>query len=153
MEADRNAPVFAESSVQIDAPPQVEWEVMSAIDEWPSWNPDVKEARLDGTLREDTQFTWKSGPGTIRSTLREVVKPRRLSWTGVSFGIKAIHVWDIQPSGGVTVVRTEESWDGLVVKLTKRASAKALQKALDDGPRYLKAEAERRSTGMQRDRG
>ena len=146
MEADPYAPVFAKSSIEIDAPVDVVWELMAAIDAWPTWNPDVKEATLHGPFQEGTKFRWKSGPGTITSIVRDVVPPKRLAWTGVSFGIKAIHVWKIEERNGGSKVTTEESWNGLVVKLTKRSSQKALQKALDRGPRHLKAEAERRSS-------
>lgn len=145
MQADRAAPVFAESSIQIDAPPEIVWEVMADIDSWPTWNADVKQARLQGDLREGTTFEWKSGPGTIKSTLREVTAPSRLGWTGSTLGIKAIHIWKIEPADGGSVVSTEESWDGLVVKLTRKASQKTLEKALAEGPRHLKAEAELRA--------
>ena len=42
---------------------------------------------------------------------------------------------------------TEESYDGLVARLFRRPLQKTLDRALADGTRYLKAEAERRSLG------
>jgi uncharacterized protein YndB with AHSA1/START domain len=147
MDADRNAPVFAESSIDIAAPPDVVWAVMAAIDRWPEWNPEVKSAHLEGELSEGATFRWKTGPATITSTLRQVDPPSRIVWTGKTFGIKAIHVWNIEPLGSGARVRTEESWDGLVARMTRRSSQRTVEKALKEGPLHLKAEAERRATG------
>jgi hypothetical protein len=94
-------------------------------------------------LREGSTFRWKSGPGTITSTLREIEAPRRIAWTGVTLGIKAIHTWKIEPREGGSLVTTEESWDGWIAKLTRRASQRTLEKALAQGPTHLKLEAER----------
>jgi len=44
-------------------------------------------------------------------------------------------------------VGTEESYDGLVARLFRRPLQETLDRALADGTRYLKAEAERRSLG------
>lgn len=141
--ADPDAPAYARSEVMIEAPIDVVWKVMTDIDGWPKWNHDVKEATLGGELEVGTEFRWKAGPGTIVSTLRRVNAPESIAWTGRSFGVEAIHEWDLEDQGERTRLVTAESWDGLVAKVFRRSSRKALKKALRDGPRYLKAEAER----------
>ncbi len=85
---------------------------------------------------------WKSGPGTIKSTVADVEPGGRLSWTGKLMGIKAIHVWVLDTEGDTTTVTTQESWEGLVVRLTRKSSQRALNDALATGLRYLKAAAE-----------
>jgi uncharacterized protein YndB with AHSA1/START domain len=42
MDINRDAPATAEGEIQIAASPETVWEVISAIEAWPSWNPDVK---------------------------------------------------------------------------------------------------------------
>lgn len=60
-------------------------------------------------------------------------------------GIKAIHVYTLEPNqDGGTVVRTEESFDGLVAKVLRRPLQKTLDTALQEGLEHLKREAERR---------
>jgi hypothetical protein len=66
-------------------------------------------------------------------------------------GIKAIHFWYLEPRNGRTFVRTEESYDGLVARLFRRPLQKTLDRALADGTRYLKDEAERVTTPQGRD--
>jgi hypothetical protein len=150
VQADANAPVFATGEVEVAADPQTVWEVMADIPRWPSWNPDITVAILYGPLRPGTTFTWRSGPGTIRSTLEVVERPTELSWTGKTMGIPAIHVYRLRPSDqrpGHTVVRLEESWSGLLVRLLRRPFTRILQTAIDTGLARLKAESERRAAG------
>ena len=58
---DPDAPVAGTSEIVIEAPPDTVWDVLTAIDDWPTWNPDVKEASL-GTLAP-AQFPVEGGPG------------------------------------------------------------------------------------------
>jgi uncharacterized protein YndB with AHSA1/START domain len=140
------APVVGRSEIEIDAAPEVVWDVLTAIARWPSWNPDVKTMSMEGPLAEGSVFRWKAGPGTITSTLRRVEPPRLVAWTGKTLGIRAVHFYRLEPRDGGTFVRTEESYEGLVARLLRGSLQKTLDGALGDGLRYLKAEAEQRRT-------
>ncbi|NPV61345.1 MAG: polyketide cyclase [Methanotrichaceae archaeon] len=144
MNIDSMAPVIAASAIEIASDPETVWGVMAEIDRWPDWNPDVKWAALEGPLAEGSRFRWKAGPGTIRSTIRQVEPLRTLAWTGSTMGIEAVHVWHLEESGGRTVVRTEESWNGILARIFRGWMQKTLQKSIDSGLGYLKAEVERR---------
>ena len=145
MKADERALMIASGEIEVAADPKVVWEVMTAIDRWPDWNPDVKSASLDGELAPGSKFSWEAGPGTITSKISQVERLRTLAWTGRSFGINAVHIWRLEPRDGKTVVRTEESWEGLLVRIFRGAMRKMLQRSIDAGLLHLKAEAERRA--------
>ncbi len=145
MEINTAAPAVARGEIEVAASPAVVWRVLTEIANWPSWNPDVKSARLEGPLAPGTRFRWKAGPGTIASTLQGIEPPHRIAWTGTMFGINAIHVYELEQEDGTTTVRSAESWDGLLVRLLGRSMTKSLQKATDSGLRHLKIEAERRA--------
>ena len=138
------APVVGSCEVEIATPPNVAWEVLTTIGRWPSWNPAVKSVSFDGEVDQGAAFRWKSGPGTITSTIQDVEPPRRIAWTGTSFGITAIHVHTLEPQAGGTLVRTEESYDGLVARLFRRRLQTVLDTTLEGELQHLKAEAERR---------
>jgi hypothetical protein len=104
----------------------------------------VKAVSMSSAVTKGTEFRWKSGPRTITSTIRRVEQPRLIAWTGKIFGIKANHIWRLEPRDGKTIVRTEESWEGLVTRIFRARMQKTLQNAIDSGLRHLKAEAERR---------
>ncbi len=141
----KNAPVVAEGEIEIKASPELIWQLITDIEAWPTWNPDVRSAKIAGAVAPGTQFSWKAGPGLIRSTFRAVESPRLLAWTGRTMGIRAVHVWELLPSEGTTRLRTEESWEGLIASTFKGRMRKALQKAIDGGLRHTKREAERRA--------
>lgn len=140
------APVVGASEIEVAAAPEAVWDVLTAFDRWPSWNPDVKSMSMQGAVVEGSVFRWKAGPGTITSTIRRVEPPRLIAWTGKTLGIRAIHFWWLEPRDGRTFVRTEESFDGLVARLFGGPVQKALDSGLEDGLRHLKAEVERRTT-------
>jgi Polyketide cyclase / dehydrase and lipid transport len=141
---DQAAPVLAARETEIAATSEVVWDVLAGIVEWPSWNPEVRSVSMDDGLAEGSEFRWKAGPGTITSRLQHVERPRRIAWSGATFGIDAMHVYALEARDGTTLVRTEESYDGLVARLFRRRLQKTLDGALESGLRHLKAEAERR---------
>jgi uncharacterized protein YndB with AHSA1/START domain len=140
------APVVGASEIEIAAAPETVWDVLIAIDRWPSWNPDIKSMSLQGTVAEGSVFRWKAGPGTVTSTIRRVEPPRLIAWTGKTFGVKAIHFYRLEPRNGKTLVRTEESFEGITARLMRGSLQKTLDSALADGLGYLKREAEKRAT-------
>ncbi len=119
--------------------------MLTAVEDWPSWNPDVKSVSLEGAVAEGSEFRWKAGPGTITSRIRRLERPRRIEWTGTTFGIKAIHVYTLESHGGTTRVKSEESYHGLVSRLFRRSLQKTLDSTLASGLTHLKVEAERRA--------
>ena len=145
MEVNRNAPAVASAEIEIAASPDAVWDVLADIEGWPMWNSEVKSVTMSGDLTPETEFRWKAGPATINSTLEHVNPPRLLAWTGKATGLKAIHVYRIEPRGAGTIVTTEESYDGWAARLFRKRMQVTLEKALDLGLRDLKAEAERRA--------
>lgn len=143
MNIDADAPVRAEGATEVDASPQTVWDIMVAVEQWPSWNPDVKWARLNGAAEPGAEFTWKAGPGTIHSTFTDVDAPRLLAWTGTTLGIRAVHIWRLEGSASGTKVSTEESWSGLLPRILSSMMSRALQRAIDTGLESLKVAAER----------
>lgn len=143
-EIDALAPVVGTSEIEVAAAPETVWAVLTQIQGWPSWNPAVKSVSFEGGLEKGSEFRWKAGPGTIRSTIRDLDAPWRIAWTGTSLGLKAIHVHTFERHDGGTIVRTEESYDGLVARLFRGRLQKMLDGALQGGLQHLKAEAERR---------
>jgi uncharacterized protein YndB with AHSA1/START domain len=145
VEINAAAPAVARGEIEVAAAPEIVWHVLTDIANWPSWIPDVESATLDGPLAPGTQFRWKAGPWRITSTLQSVEPPQRIEWTGTTFGIKAIHVYELEQRDGTTTVRSAESWDGLLVRLLRGSMTKSVQKAIDSGLRHLEIEAERQA--------
>jgi hypothetical protein len=96
-------------------------------------------------VQPGTVFRWKSGPSSLTSTLQVVDPPREIAWTGMTMGIKAVHVFRFQANNGGTLARSEESWQGLLASLLKGYSRRTLDKGIRSVLAHLKVEAERRA--------
>jgi uncharacterized protein YndB with AHSA1/START domain len=145
--ASTDAPVSSKREIDIAAPAEVVWEVLTNFDRWPQWNPEVKSMSWDGPLAPGSMFRWKAGPGTIVSTLEEVDRPRYVRWRGRTMTIAAIHEWRFQDRDGGTHVETNESFSGGLARLLRRTLQKQLDRALEEGLEHLKREGERRAVG------
>src|SRR5258708_5770723 len=55
------APIKADASILIDAPLPRVWQLISDIDRWPTWQPDISKAALQGPLAADSKFSWNGG--------------------------------------------------------------------------------------------
>jgi uncharacterized protein YndB with AHSA1/START domain len=139
------APVSSRREIQVSAPPEVVWEVLTDFGRWPEWNPEVKSMSFEGPLAPGSMFRWKAGPGTIVSTLEEVDRPRYVRWRGRTMSIGALHEWRLEERDGGTRVETEESFPGLLARLLRGSLQKQLDGALEEGLEHLKHEAERRA--------
>jgi uncharacterized protein YndB with AHSA1/START domain len=145
MDVNTNAPVVGRAEIEVAVGPEAVWHVLADIEGWPSWNPDIKTMALSGEVAPGSQFRWKAGGVTIKSTLEAVDPPELIGWTGKTIGLKARHVYRFEPRGEGAIVRTEESYDGWAARLFRKPIQRMLDKALEDGVGYLKAEAERRA--------
>jgi len=139
-------PVLSKAGVEIAASPEVVWDVLTKFADWPAWNPEVKSMSFEGPVEPGAEFRWKSGPGTIVSTVEQVEPPRFIRWRGRTLSIKAIHEWRFESSGDRTRVETEESFSGLLAGVFRRQLQRTLDKSTSDGLQQLKREAERRSS-------
>ena len=138
------APVVSRKEIEIAAPPEVVWDVLTAFARWPSWNPEIKSMSVKGPVAIGSTFRWKAGPGTITSTIQRLEPPRLVAWSGKTMGITAVDVFRLERRDGTTLVREEESWDGLVARVLRRSLQRTLDRSLESGLRHLKAESERR---------
>lgn len=142
--ANTRAPLFARQQLLIDAPLAQVWDLQTNIDGWPTWQPDITAAQLDGQLAAGSIFRWKAKGLAITSTLHTVELHHLIGWTGVSLGMFAIHNWTFEALGAGTRVTTEESLSGWLTRLLKLSDARFLEKSLQASLARLKAQAEKR---------
>jgi uncharacterized protein YndB with AHSA1/START domain len=145
MDIDRTAPAIGSGEIQIAAPPETVWSILSDIDGWPRWHSDISSATLEGPMAVGSTFRWKSGMASLTSTLQVVDPPKEIGWTGTSMGIHAVHAFHLEPRDGGTFITSEESWNGFLAGLVKGYSRKNITKAISAILTSLKNEAESRT--------
>jgi len=143
MNIDQSAPLKARKEVVVAAPLTKVWTVLTEIDSWSEWQPDVSFAKLEGKLAVGAIFRWKAKGLDITSTVQQLEPRRRISWTGRSIGMKAIHIWILKPQDNDTRVITEESLSGWFPQILKIFDRTFLEKSLIRSLQVLKSQAER----------
>jgi hypothetical protein len=118
-------------AIEIDAPPERVWEVVTDFAAYPEWNPFIR--RISGHLREGARLEVRIEPPgaratTFRPTVRAVEANRELRWLGRLFvpGIfDGEHSLRIEPlNGGRSRFVQSERFSGLLVGLVKGTLAK-----------------------------
>mgnify|MGYP003625420088 FL=1 len=131
-------------TITINAPLENVWAILSNINHWSTWQTDISKSKLNGELTQKTTFDWKTGGANIHSTLHTVTPYSQLGWTGEAFGMFAIHNWTLSEKKGRTIVRVEESMEGILVTLFKNFFNKNLEKGMQNWLYLLKKECETR---------
>ena len=69
--------MFREASRNTSASAEQVWRVWSDVNAWPEWNPDMKEARLDGPLQQGTRGMINTRSGGKHDVVVTMVEPGR----------------------------------------------------------------------------
>lgn len=139
----KDAPVQTKKSIVIHATPEKVWTIMSQVNQWTTWESDIKDPKLKGNFQPGNSFTWESGGLNIRSTIHKATPFSAIGWSGPAFGSFAIHNWTFTAlPGGYTRVDVEESMEGWLVKLLAHKFQAGLDTSLDKWLAALKKNAE-----------
>ena len=139
----QNAPVKCAKTITINANSETVWKVLTNIDNWASWQTDIKNPKLNGELKSNSTFNWKSGGAKIHSTIQTVEPNKFLGWSGKSLGVLAIHTWKIIEKNGETTIFVEESMEGFLAKVFKKSFNKNLETGMQKWLGLLKLECEK----------
>ena len=137
--------------IEIDAPPDRVWAVLTDFPAYPEWNPFIR--RIGGELREGARLEVRIEPPgsramTFKPTVRAVESNRELRWLGRLFvpGVfDGEHTLRIEAlDGGRSRFIQSERFSGLLVALVKGVLAKT-EVGFERMNTELKARAERQS--------
>jgi uncharacterized membrane protein len=141
--------MFNEDSIEIDAPPQLVWDVFSDVERWPEWTASVTSlvGRDGPDLAVGKRFAIKQ-PGMQKLVWRVTEIDPGSSWTWVqrSPGVLVTARHDvIARPGGRTLVRQQLDQRGVLGSLVGRLMVKKTKRFLELEAHGLKACAEQRS--------
>jgi len=88
--------------IQINAPIDFVWEVLTDVEKYGEWNPFTSQARTDFKIGSPAHLLVRMGPGKFRITERICAfeKPRLLSWSrkfGTSWLLFAVRRQHLEP--------------------------------------------------------
>lgn len=139
IEADSSAKCFSEEEIIINAPAAYVFRILADINNWPSWQSSVTEARINGPMEVGKKFRWKAGGLIINSQLHTVNTNTEIGWTGRIWWIKAVHNWYLRDENNRTKVFVKESLTGPGSSFMRKSLNEGMKKNLVE----LKARAEK----------
>ena len=140
---------------EIDAPPDVVWDVLLEFDSYPEWNPFVRA--IDGTPSEGERLRVRIEPPGARAMTftPEVVaveENRRLVWLGrlvVPFAFDGYHEFHLEPvdDGERTRLLHRETFRGALVPVV--LDSDAIEAGFEAMNAAVKARAEARASATE----
>lgn len=136
------APVRSMATIEINAPVDSVWQTLTNIKDWPKWQKNVTEVEVLSKIEEGAAFQWKAGGLTFHSTIHTKKTMRAFGWTGSTLGASAIHNWYFTEENGRTIVRVEESLQGVFPRLFQGYFQKNLDLGVVQNLKELKGASE-----------
>lgn len=141
--------MITEDGVDIDAPPQLVWDVFTDVEHWPDWTASVTSlVGLDAAaLAVGRRFAIKQpGMPKLIWKVTELEPGRSWTWVQSSAGGRVTARHDvIAQSGGRTLVRQRLDQRGILGALIGRLMVKKTRRFLELEARGLKARSEQLS--------
>jgi hypothetical protein len=110
----RMNPFTIETQIEIDAPPDVVWQVLTDFDAYPEWNPALVGMSGDLEVGKTLRFSTDDTPDalTFEPVVREVRPGEHLRWEGqllVPGLFDGEHFFDLEllPNGGTRLTQSE----------------------------------------------
>jgi uncharacterized protein YndB with AHSA1/START domain len=137
---------FVHNEIDIQADPQVVWQLLIAAEAWEGWYEGAENVRIShsnaGNLEENSVFTWNTMGQEFTSRVREFDPPFRLSWESEKKNIRGYHAWLILPTDTGCRVITSESQRGFLATMEKVFIPNKLRKLHDIWLTGIKNKAE-----------
>lgn len=139
------------TEIEIQASPEQVWQVLTALDQYPEWNPFIHHAIGTAKVGESVDITVRSEPKDIHlhCTVIKVVPNQELCWTYhviLPILFRGEHRFRIEPIGNNCVRFIDrEIFNGLLVFSQARQIETDSKQGFEDMDRALKARAEQGS--------
>ncbi|MDJ0709005.1 MAG: SRPBCC domain-containing protein [Woeseiaceae bacterium] len=143
--APESAGFFVHNRIDINAPPEVVWEILIQAETWPDWYEGASDVEIIGgssTLEEGSVFTWKTMGLNFESTVTEFHPPTRLSWESRKRVIRGYHAWLVIPTEFGSTVITDESQHGFLTYMQRLFVPNKLRRLHDVWLAEIKVKAE-----------
>ena len=139
--------MITDSSIEIDAPPTVVWDVFTEVERWPEWTASVERiVPLDGpNLEVGNRFEIKQPrmPNLVWE-VTEVVPGASWTWRQRSPGGVTLAVHEVVPAGERTLVRQRIDQRGPVGEAVGMVMRRLTRRYLDLEAQGLKGAVEQR---------
>lgn len=125
--------IYAVEEIEVNAPVDRIWELLSDIENWPTWMENATDVKLHGKFAVDTEFELTNLGMKAKSKLAIIERNQTLGWTGTASIAKTAVIWRFKEIGArKTHIIVEESIDGFLLSTfySKEKAAQEMKKRL-----------------------
>ncbi|MBN1919684.1 MAG: SRPBCC family protein [Anaerolineae bacterium] len=97
-----------EREIEIDAPVEKVWQVMTDPAKWPQWFPGVDAITMASPVSEGAVIEWTAEDKVGRSAIVKMLPLKRLEIMTQVDDDKDMHVFELRPSGGFLGLSADE---------------------------------------------
>jgi hypothetical protein len=112
------AAFFVHNQIDIKAPPEVIWDILIHVEDWPNWYKGATKLTVNGgdrgRVNADSMVSWTTMGLDFDSYVREFEPPSRFAWESRKTVIQGYHAWLLIPTADGTRVITDESFNGFL---------------------------------------
>jgi hypothetical protein len=137
------------TEIEIQAPPEKVWQILSDLEHWSDWNPFIHRVHGKAVLDEKVDIRVRSTASkdmVLHCKVVKVVRNHELSWQYhvlAPFAYRGEHTFRIEPLGeNRTRFIDREVFDGLLLPLQEKNIDTAARSGFMDMDKALKARAE-----------
>ncbi len=98
-----------EREVEIDAPVEKVWDVLTNPKTWSQWFPGIKEVSDLSSVSDNKKFNWKDEERTGQGKIVKLEPERRLEIETQMEDDRDLHVFILKPSGGILGLAKDET--------------------------------------------
>jgi hypothetical protein len=143
------AAFFVHNQIDIHAPPDVVWDIIVHVEDWPNWYAGATDLTVSqgdrGRVTAGSMVRWKTMGLKFDSYVREFEPHTRFAWESRKPVIQGYHAWLLMPIAGGTRVITDESFNGFLAYLQGAFIPKKLHGLHQTFLEELKRKAEARA--------
>ena len=130
-----DADFYVHNKIQINAKPEVVWNLLIQAEQWPDWYSGMKNVELlsseSESLENSINFKFSTMGQNFQGVIREFIPHQRLAWETKNKKLGAYHAWLIIQSANGCLLITDEVQKGKLAKLQKVFLPNKLRKLHD----------------------
>ena len=112
MEINLKAPVVIRKKILVKAPVGKIWDLLSDVNQWKYWQPEVSEPVLEGPFVAGSTIRYKVLRVSCLMTLLEVKPMTHLAWSGQSNATTVTGIWNLEEVPEGVWVKADSSFEG-----------------------------------------